>query len=95
MALKKEKIHKNGIVTNYHRVVSVHAIVGQAVIIEVCAYTSEEMRKTEKAALEARSPFDVYMETAFFNLDYDENFNVKKAYDWLKKHPDYAGAADA
>lgn len=95
MAFKKQKTQKNGIVTNYHRIVSVNAIVNHAVIVEVCAYPSEDMRQTEKAALEKNEPFDVYTDTVFYSLEYDENFNVKKAYNWLKKHPDFEGAEDA
>lgn len=94
MALKKEKKHKNGITTKYHRVVSVASIVNHSTIIEVCGYPSEGMREVEKAALEAGEQFDVYMDTAFYGLEYSEKFDVKAAYKWLKEHPDFADAED-
>ena len=47
MALKKEIELDNGIVMNYHRVVSVNSITNQISTIEVASYISESQRNKE------------------------------------------------
>lgn len=48
MALKKEIELDNGIITNYHRIVSLNKITNQSNMIEVANYTSKEQREKEK-----------------------------------------------
>ena len=48
MALKKNITLNNGIILNYHRVVSVNNITNQTSIIEVASYINEEQRLKEK-----------------------------------------------
>ena len=48
MALKKEIELNNGIVLNYHRIVSINKITNHSTIIEIASYTSEEKRNIEK-----------------------------------------------
>ena len=50
MALKKEMILENGIILNYHRVVSVNNITNQQSVIEVASYINEAQREKEKEA---------------------------------------------
>ncbi len=47
MALKKEIELENGIVTNYHRVVSVNNITNISSTIEVASYINEKQREKE------------------------------------------------
>lgn len=49
MALKKEIELENGIIMNYHRVVSVNSITNQTSTIEVASYISESQRTKEAA----------------------------------------------
>lgn len=48
MALRKEIELDNGIITNYHRIVSLNKITNQSNMIEVANYTSKEQREKEK-----------------------------------------------
>ena len=48
MALKKEMILENGIILNYHRVVSVNNVTNQQSVIEVASYINEAQREKEK-----------------------------------------------
>ena len=48
MALIKEITLENGIIINYHRVVSVNNITNHSSIIEVASYTSKAKREEEK-----------------------------------------------
>lgn len=48
MALKKEVELDNGIITNYHRIVSLNKITNQSNMIEVANYISKEQREKEK-----------------------------------------------
>lgn len=47
MALLKNKTLENGIVTQYHRIVSLNIIVNQTCIIEVASYINEDYRKED------------------------------------------------
>lgn len=48
MALKVQITLENGIVLNYHRIVSLNAITNVTNIIEVASYTDENQRKKEQ-----------------------------------------------
>lgn len=48
MALKKEIILDNGVIVNYHRIVSMNKITNDSIIIEVNSYISENQREKEK-----------------------------------------------
>lgn len=48
MALKKEIQLENGIIVNYHRIVSLNKITNQSNMIEMANYTSKEQREKEK-----------------------------------------------
>ena len=59
MALIKAITLNNGIVVNYHRVVSVNNITNHASIIEIASYISKEKRQEEKEALKNNEPMDM------------------------------------
>ena len=84
MALIKEITLDNGVVTNYHRIVSIHNITNHASIIEIASYTSKAKRLEEKAALQNNQPMDVYIHAEYLSKDYNKTFDVDKGYEYLK-----------
>lgn len=92
MAIKKHIILDNGIVLNYHRVVSVNNITNQTSIIEVASYINEEQREKEKKWYEAKTQGDmkVFISTKYYSKEYDKNLNVDNAYDYLKTLDEFA-----
>lgn len=95
MALKKEIELDNGVILNYHRIVSLNKITNQANIIEVASYASEKKREDEKAYYENNdnnSAMNVYIETAYINKVYDENETIEDAYLYLKTLEKYKNA---
>lgn len=94
MALYKEITLGNGVVVNYHRVVSVNIITNVQNIIEVASYTSKEKREEEKTAIETEGDSNVFIETTYLNADYDQTMSIVSAYDYLKTLPEYEDATD-
>lgn len=94
MAILKEIELPSGVVVNYHRVVSVNNITNHASIIEVASYTSKSKRNEEKSALENNEPMDVFIETKYLSIPYDEDLNVMSAYEYLKTTEEYGNGSD-
>ena len=95
MALQKAISLGNGVVVNYHRVVSVNTITNVNDIIEVASYTSREKREEEAEAIATGTAMDVYVSTRFENAPYGSCPTVTRAYDWLKANvEDFADAED-
>lgn len=99
MGLKKRISQGNGVVLNYHRVVSVHTITNDQTIVEVAGYTSQAKRREEKEAAELvaqgqPAECDVYIATTYFNAEYDPGMTVINAYEYLKGLPEFEGATD-
>lgn len=94
MALSKRIALPNGVVTNYHRVVSVNAVTNIQNIIEVASYTSKAKRAAEHAAIDAGEKADVFISTSILSAPYDQSMTVVSAYEWLKTLPEYEGATD-
>ena len=94
MALQKEITLDNGVIVNYHRVVSVNSVTNHATIIEICSYTSEEKREEEKEKLANNEPMNIFIKTENLNIDYDKNMNVDNAYDYLKTTNKYGNSQD-
>lgn len=95
MALKKEITLDNGIIVNYHRIVSLNKITNQANIIEVASYTSEEKRAEEQTYYsneETNKEMNVFINTIYFNKEYDENETIENAYDYLKTTEEFKDA---
>ena len=100
MALKKEIILNNGIITNYHRIVSLNNITNVSTIIEVASYTSKEKSEEEKEAIkkgqeagEAIST-NIFIDTTYINKEYNENETIEDAYEYLKTTEKYSNATD-
>lgn len=96
MALKKDITLDNGIVLNYHRVVSVNNVTNKTSIIEVASYINEEQRNKEKEWYETNSQEDmnVYINTKFYSTEYNKELNVDNAYEYLKTLEEFKDAED-
>lgn len=100
MALKKKIELINGIIVNYHRIVSINKITNATIIIEVASYVSEEKRQEE---IENRGlgtemgfamPTNIFIETTYLNKEYVEDEDIKDIYDYLKTTEKFMNAED-
>lgn len=101
MGLSKEIRMPNGVVLGYHRIVVLTQHVNVATILEVQSYLNESERIREQEAYAANKEAgevvieaNVYIEGNFFNLEYDPEMTVAKAYAYLKTLGDYEDAED-
>ena len=94
MGLIKEVELDNGIVTNYHRIVSINNITNVSTVIEVASYTSKDKREKEKEAIKNGKSMDVFVDTKFINKDYSENYDITKGYKFLKTLEGFKDAED-
>ena len=94
MALNKEIELDNGVITNYHRIVSINKITNISNVIEVASYTSEGKRAEEKAAIENGTEMNVFTNTEYISAEYDENITIEETYEYLKTLDKYNGAED-
>jgi len=96
MGLSLQYTLPNGVVLNYHRIVSLITMVGVQTTIEVAGYTSQEKREEELAMLAdpENNPCDVFIDTRFIAIDYDPDMSVNKAYAYIKALPEYSDAED-
>lgn len=94
MALIKAITLDNGIVVNYHRVVSVNNITNHASIIEIASYISKEKREEEKEALKNNEPMDIYIKSRYLPIPYDKDLNVDTAYEYLKTLDEFKNSKD-
>lgn len=92
MALIKEIILNNGVTTNYHRIVSVNSITNQASIIEIASYTSKTKREEEKEKLKNNQPMNIFINTNYIHIDYNQYLNVDTAYNYLKTTDEFKNA---
>lgn len=94
MALNKEIVLDNGVTTNYHRIVSINNITNVTTVIEVASYTSKEKRQEEIEAIKNAKEMNIFIDTNYINKDYEENFTIEKAYEYLKTLDDFKNAED-
>ena len=95
MALSKKIELDNGVVVNYHRVVSVDKITNVQNMIELASYTSQVKRNEEIEAIVDSVEMNIYIHTQFFNADYDPGMTIRRAYDWIKTNvSDFADSED-
>ena len=98
MAIKKEIELKNGIIVNYHRIVSINKITNNCNIIEVASYTSEKQRNKEKEyyeSIEEDKRMNVFIETEYIQKEYSENETIEECYEYLKKIDKFKDAEEA
>ena len=96
MALKKKIQKPNGLILEYHRIAMLKVETNQQCTILVESYLNEDGRDYEKsyARGEIKNPTFPYTDGEYLSFDYDENMNIKNAYEWLKQQPDFKGAED-
>lgn len=95
MGLSKKIELDNGILLNYHRIVSINKITNHGTIIEIAGYTSKEKREEEIEKLASNEEMNIYIDTSFENVDYDEETTIKDWYEYLKTTDKYRDAEDA
>lgn len=97
MAIKKEIELENGIIVNYHRIVSINKITNNCNIIEVASYTSEKQREKEieyyKSEDEDKT-MNVFIDTTYVNMEYNENITIEEIYEYLKTLDKFKDAED-
>ena len=87
MAIKKEIELENGIIVNYHSIVSINKITYDCNIIEVASYTSEKQRDKEKEyyrSTDENKQMNVFIETEYIRKDYSESEKIEECYEYLK-----------
>jgi hypothetical protein len=94
MALIKSIKLSNGVIVNYHRIVSVQNITNHASIIEIASYPSKEKRLEEIEALKNKQMMDVFIESDYITTNYNKDLNVDSAYDYVKTLEKYENAQD-
>lgn len=90
MALQKKIKQRNGVETTYHRILFIQITVNRQVSIVVESYVDEESRN----AAETADNVQQYANVTTYETEYDENMNIKKAYQHLKKLNVFADASD-
>lgn len=97
MGLYKEIKTENGIPVTYHRVVSINKITNRCNIIEVASYLNKEERQKEVDYYASDDPnkvMNVFINTEYINVDYDENTAIKDVYEYLKITEKFKDAQD-
>ena len=94
MAIIKEITLENGVVINYHRVVSVNNVTNQSSIIEVAGYTGKAKREEEKEKIKNNEPMNIFIFTKYIDIPYNADLNVSSAYEYIKTLSDYSGCTD-
>lgn len=97
MAIKKEIELENGIILNYHRIVSINKITNNCNIIEVASYTSEKQREKEREYYEStdeNKQMNVFIETEYITKEYSESETIEECYEYLKTLDKFKNAED-
>ena len=94
MALQKQIELENGVVVNYHRIVSINKITNVSNIIEVASYTNQAKREEEKEAIENSIEMNVFINTQYINSEYDETSTIENTYEYLKTLEKFKDAED-
>lgn len=94
MALLKEIELENGIILNYHRIVTITKVTNHSTILEIAGYTSKEKRNQEIQQLVSGEDVTPYIDTTFMSVPYDEKSTIKDWYTYLKTIDKYSGAED-
>lgn len=90
MALHKEIKQKDGVITNYHRILFLTQTVNRQNSIAVLSYVDEQSREDEKT----NTMNQPYQRSVTYETDYDAEMTVESAYDYLKTLPQFDGAID-
>lgn len=88
MALLKPITQRDGVVTNYHRILLMQSVINSHTSISVLSYINEEGRQNE----DSEDP--PYKSAITYETDYVENMTIENAYNYLKSLPEFEGAED-
>lgn len=94
MALEKQIELDNGIIVNYHRIVSINKVTNNTTIIEVGSYINAEKRAEEATAIQNGQSMNVFVETSYINKKYNEDETIKDFYEYLKTIDKFKDAED-
>ena len=98
MGLLKSIELENGIVVNYHRIVSINKVTNSSNVIEVASYTSKEKRQEEKdyyTSKEEDKSMNVFIDTTYVEKEYNETETIEDVYAYLKTTDKFKDAEDA
>lgn len=90
MALYKELMQDDGVVTCYHRILYHQTTPNRQTSIVVLSYVNEKAREAEKDNTMAQP----YTKAVTYETDYDSAMTDGKAYAYLKTLPIFEGAKD-
>lgn len=93
MGLLKKIELENGVIVNYHRIVSINKITNSSNVIEIGSYTSKEKREEEREKI--GQEMNIFIDTTFMSVNYDEEIDIKGVYDYLKTTDKFKDAEDA
>ena len=102
MALQKDIKMDNELTLSYHRINTILIHTNNQIIIELTSYLNEEERLKEKEMLEQVNnsnmqeniSINIYIHTKYYNIDYNEEFSVVRAYEYLKTLDEFLGSKD-
>lgn len=86
MALQKDIIQRNGVLTTYHRIFFIQSRINSGVSIAVLSYLNEESRRSDNP--------EKFVASVTYEIPYQENMTVEQAYEYLKTLPEFEGAED-
>ena len=90
MALYKEIVQDDGVVTCYHRILFLQITTNRQNSIGVISYVDDTSRDKEKAEIMAQP----YVKAITYETDYDANMTIETAYDYLKTLEAFKDAED-
>lgn len=93
MALYKEIEQSNGIITNYHRIMSINNITNKETQIIIYSYANKEKRIEEENAKSEDETFNM-ISSEMITKEYEEKFDVVRGYEYLKTLDKFKDAED-
>lgn len=97
MALQKEIILNNGIILQYHRIVSINKITNNTTIIEIGSYINKEQREKELEYYNSKDmnkTMNVYIFTNYIEKEYNEKDTIDEIYKYLKTTETFKNSVD-
>lgn len=94
MAIIKAIELDNGITVSYHRISAIRSIVNNHINIEVLSYINKSKREQEKKEIMNKETRTALIYTQFFILDFDPNFTLTDAYNYIKSLDQFKGGED-
>lgn len=90
MALYKELRQDDGVTTKYHRILFIQLLTNHHNSIAVVSYVDDVAREDEKDAILMQP----YQKSITYEIPYDPDMTIERAYDFLKTLPQFEGAQD-